>query len=75
VTAAPPSAASAFAYYARELQLADRPAGRAIWVVASARDEEGLLLAGRAVVRAPRYALLEEKSFGERLAVQRWVRP
>jgi mannosyltransferase len=67
--------APVFSYYAPDVQVADAPAGDAVWVVASGTDPDTLLRAGREAVGAPAYALLEERSFGDTLMVQRWARP
>lgn len=75
VLVSPAADAPIVAYYAPTVRVAAAPAGRAVWVVASAADAHGLVAAGRAAVGAPAYALLEERSFGETLTVQRWVRP
>lgn len=74
VVAVPERARAAIAYYAPDERLALRARGNGAWVLVAGRGSESLT-AARAVVDTPRYALLAQRSFGDDLVVQHWVRP
>jgi mannosyltransferase len=70
----PERARTAFSYYAPDQRLSRVGRGEAV-VVVVAGDPRRAPRLGRSVVPAPRYALLSEEHAGNRLVVQRWVRP
>jgi mannosyltransferase len=74
VVVLPDRARAALAYYAPEVRLMLTARGDGAWVVI-AGDPDRALRAARTVVATPRYALLDQRTFGEELVVQHWVRP
>jgi mannosyltransferase len=73
VVVLPPRARAALAYYAPFVRVHDAARGDGAWlVVATAADPRSL---ARTAVTTPRYALLDERQFGDDLVVQHWVRP
>jgi hypothetical protein len=74
VVVIPERARPVFAYYAPNLRLSHVGRGEAVLVVV-AGDPADAATAGRRVAGPPRYALLSEQRAGDRLVVQRWVRP
>jgi mannosyltransferase len=74
VVVLPERALSAFAYYAPDVRTSLAGRGEGVTVVV-AGDPEVAVATARRVVSPPRFALLAEEPAGERLVVQRWVRP
>lgn len=74
VVVLPPLSRPAFEYYAPDVALRLVGRGDAVTVVV-AGDPSLAASAARRVVSPPRYALLESRTAGTRLVVQRWVRP
>lgn len=74
VVVLPLRARSALAYYAPEVRLSLVGRGDAVSVVV-AGDPARAVAEARTVVSPPRYALLETRTAGSGLVVQRWVRP
>lgn len=70
----PRRAQAALAYYAPYLHLSQRALGSGAWAVIRASPRDAVEI-GRASVATPRYALLDQRTFGARLVVQHWVRP
>jgi mannosyltransferase len=65
----------AAAYYAGEGYVVDRPHGHMVWLLLAETDAERRLELGRRLVDPPRYALLEERRYGDRLWLQVWAEP
>jgi uncharacterized membrane protein len=65
----------AAAHYAGDGFVVDRPRGHRVWLLLGEEDELRRLQLARARVGPPRYALLEERRFGDRLWLQLWVEP
>lgn len=74
VVVLPERARSALAYYAPKIRTSLVGRGDAVTVIV-AGDPATAAATARNVVSPPRYALLEQRSAGTRLVVQRWVRP
>ena len=74
VVVVPERARAAFGYYAPQQGLSLRARGDGAWVVVGSAAADPRR-AARAVVETPRYALLEQRRFGEALVAQHWVRP
>ena len=74
VVVLPRRARPALEYYAADARLSLRARGDGAWVL-YAGDPGDALAAARRAVDTPRYALLDQRSFGDRLVVQHWVRP
>jgi len=74
VVVLPARSVAAFRYYAPELRTSGVGRGEAVTIVV-AGDPARAMASARAVVAAPRYALLSEQPAGSALVVQRWVRP
>ena len=75
VVVLPPRARPAFAREAPEIPLAGRARGAGAWVLVLAGGDDDPVELARAAVDTPRYALLVQRRLGDRLVVQRWVRP
>ena len=67
-------AREAFRHYAPDAPFAAVGRGDGVWVAVRSTPG-GAVIAGRRVVATPRYALLEQRSFGDGLVVEHWVRP
>ena len=65
----------AAAYYAGEGFAVDRPRGHRVWLLLAVSDEERRLQLARNLVRPPRYALLDERRYGDGLWLQIWAEP
>lgn len=63
------------AYYAGEDFVGDRVRGRRVWLLLGETDALRRLELARGAVDPPRYALLEETRFGNRLWLQVWAEP
>ncbi len=74
VVVLPGRARAAFAYYEPDTRLALRARGGGAWLVV-AGDADDALRTARTAVDTPRYALLDQRTFGNELVVQHWVRP
>jgi mannosyltransferase len=74
VVVLPDRARSAFAYYGPDTRLALRARGNGAWVLVAGPADRALR-AARTAVETPRYALLDQRSFGDELVAQHWVRP
>ncbi len=74
VVVVPPRAREAFRHYAPDAPFAAVGRGDGVWVAVRSTPG-GAVIAGRRVVATPRYALLEQRSFGDGLVVEHWVRP
>jgi hypothetical protein len=74
VVVVPPRARAAYLRYADGTRLHAAGRGEGVWVVLRTPTDEAIATA-RTVVATPRYALLEEHSFGNDLVVEHWVRP
>ena len=74
VVVLPPRAAAALRHAAPGLRTSSVGRGEAVTVVIVG-DPAQAVAAARQVVSPPRYALLEQRSAGTRVVVQRWVRP
>jgi mannosyltransferase len=74
VVVIPERARPVFAYYAPDQRLSRVGRGESVLVVV-AGDPADAAAAGRRVAGPPRFALLSETPAGDRLVVQRWVRP
>jgi hypothetical protein len=66
---------AAAGYYAGDGFVVDRARGHRVWLLIGETDAVRRLELARATVRPPRYALLEERRFGDRLWLQLWVEP
>jgi hypothetical protein len=75
VVVLPRRQAVAAAYYAGDGFTIDRPRGHRVWLLLAVDDAERRLRLARRLVRPPRYALLEERRYGERLWLQVWAEP
>jgi mannosyltransferase len=75
VVVVPPRSRAAVAYYAPSLRVSTQARGAGAWVFDRNADDRGAIRAARRVVRTPRFALLAQERYGERLALQHWVRP
>jgi hypothetical protein len=62
-------------YYAGAGYGVTHPRGRRVWLLLAEDDGARRLRLGRKLVRPPRYALLEERRFGDRLWLQVWAVP
>ena len=67
--------AVAAAYYAGAGFAIDRARGHRVWLLTTTRDAERRLELARALVHAPRYALLDERRYGDGLWLQVWAEP
>ncbi len=65
----------AAAYYAGEGFAVDRPRGHRVWLLLAVNDPERRLQLARDLVRPPRYALLDERRYGDELWLQIWDEP
>ena len=65
----------AAAYYAGEGFTVERPRGRRVWLLLAIDGEERRLRLGRKLVHPPRYALLEDRRYGDGLWLQVWAVP
>lgn len=65
----------AAAYYAGEGYAIERPHGHKVWLLLADDDAGRRLQLARALVHPPRYALLEEREFGDGLWLQVWDEP
>ncbi|HJU46610.1 MAG TPA: hypothetical protein VJ689_00645, partial [Gaiellaceae bacterium] len=74
VVALPDRAQAPLAYYAPDARVMLHARGDGAWILV-AGDPEDALATARAVVDTPRYALLAQRSFGDDLVAQHWVRP
>ena len=74
VVVLPARARPVLSHYAPELRLSRVGRGHAVLVVV-AGDPAEATASGRRVASPPRYALLSEEHAGEKLVVQRWIRP
>jgi mannosyltransferase len=67
--------AVAAAYYAGDGFAIERARGHRVWLLVTTPNAEQRLELGRALVRPPRYALLDERRYGEGLWLQVWAEP
>jgi len=74
VVVAPARAITAFSYYAGPNRGSLTARGPAVFVVVRAANETDAVDIARHAVRAPAYALHDERRFGSHLRVQRWER-
>jgi len=74
VVVVPERARPALAYYDPDARLMLEAHGNGAWVVIAGGADQALR-AARTVVTTPRYALLDQRAFGDELVVQHWVRP
>ncbi len=74
VVVLPDRARAAYVRYAPGARLWATGRGDGVWVVLRTPWVDATTIA-RSVVSTPRYALLDERSFGDDLLVQHWVRP
>ncbi len=65
----------AAAYYAGEGFAVDRPRGHRVWLLLAVSDAERRLQLARDLVRPPRYALRDERRYGDGLWLQLWEEP
>ena len=75
VVVVPTRARAVVAYYAPYLPLIGQVRGSGGWVAVVADTPDGAIAAARPIVRTPRYALLRQFAYGDRLRLQHWVRP
>jgi mannosyltransferase len=75
VVVVPARSRAAFSYYAPDVQVIRFARNRGAWIAVVARTPSGAIAAARPVVETPRYALLRQFRYGERLRLQHWVRP
>jgi len=74
VVVVPDRARAALSYYGPDLRLMGVARGEGAWVVV-AGSPDAALRSARTAVKTPRYALLDQRTFGGDLVVQHWVRP
>ncbi len=65
----------AAAYYAGDGFTIDRPRGHRVWLLLAVGDADRRLTLARKRLHPPRYALLEERRFGDGLWLQVWAEP
>ena len=75
VVVIPASAREAFAYYAPYERTMVGARGDGAWIAVVAGSANEAIEASRPHVVTPRYALLRQFRYGERLRLQHWVRP
>jgi hypothetical protein len=75
VVVVPERARAALAYYAPGVPVIRFARGEGAWVAVIADTPLGAVAAARPVVHTPRYALLRQFRYGEKLRLQHWVRP
>jgi mannosyltransferase len=75
VVVLPEGSRAAFAYYAPYMATTRFARGDSAWIAVVAPSSEEAIEASRARVATPRYALLRQFGYGERLRLQHWVRP
>jgi hypothetical protein len=75
VVVVPDRSRAVFSYYAPGVQVIRFARNRGAWVAVVADTPSGAIAAARPVVETPRYALLRQFRYGERLRLQHWVRP
>jgi hypothetical protein len=75
VVVVPDRSRAVFSYYAPGVQVIRFARNRGAWVAVVADTPSGAIAAARPVVRTPRYALLRQFRYGDRLRLQHWVRP
>jgi mannosyltransferase len=75
VVIVPARAEAAVAYYAPGLRTWRRAYGAGAWVLVQAGSDAEAITQARAVVTTPRYALAEQRSYGDDLRLQHWVHP
>ena len=66
---------AAIAYYAGDGFTVDRPRGHRVWLLLALEGEERRLELARRLVRPPRYALLDDRRYGDDLWLQIWAEP
>jgi len=74
VVVVPERAGAALAYYAPTQRIHRQARGEGVWVFVGGARVSAIERARR-VVATPRYALLEERPFGDDLVLQHWTRP
>jgi hypothetical protein len=75
VVVVPDRSRAVFSYYAPDVQVIRFARNRGAWVAVVADTPTGAIAAARPAVRTPRYALLRQFRYGDRLRLQHWVRP
>lgn len=75
VVVLPEGARAAFAYYAPYVSTIRFARGDGAWIAVSAATAGEAIEASRSYVATPRYALLRQFRYGDRLRLQHWVRP
>ncbi len=75
VVVIPDGSRAALAYYAPYQRVMLHARGQGAWVAVRGRTAEQAIEASRPDVVTPRYALLRQFGYGERLWLQHWVRP
>jgi hypothetical protein len=75
VVVVPERARPAFGYYAPGVPTRSRAIGEGAWVLVQAADDVEAIRLARTAVGTPRYALAEQRAYGDDLRVQHWVRP
>jgi uncharacterized membrane protein len=75
VVVVPARAEAAVAYYAPGLRTWRRASGAGAWVLVQAGSDAEAITRARMVVTTPRYALAEQRSYGDDLRLQHWVHP
>jgi hypothetical protein len=74
VVVVPDRAGAALSYYSPTAPLVLQARGEGAWVLVAGSPDDALARA-RTAVDTPRYALLDQRTFGERLVAQHWIRP